>query len=625
MAADGEALLEWVNSLEASSSSQGAKAARLEDLADGELLLEVMRDLNAEGFRGPGGKRRPALPILLDGLLEHFRGRPGSGEAEAKRLLRHAESSEGVDPAGLTRLVIWATLENELPKQQRYVEACQELSFASQQAVMMIAQQFRDMDPEGGSQPPTPSGGASGFRSPLISGALADRRRLNSDLPDFLEVGLDAESRFRRLKEHYIMLKEDQERWEEERASLRWEVEAERGKRQEAEEAERMARAELRLAEEVRDRGKEDQRAIFEIRLEREVASCREELRLRDREAEALREELDLARVQAKTAQRLASQLEMFKKKIEECQSWKREKEDLRQQLDELMSSRQSGAGSMDHLHSRLAGLRDEVAVVSRERDEAQLQLRVIQEELDKSKASARSAAEELRQLRRGQMLDGGNANGSTSPTETLASATAAAGSSRPRHAALEVPPSDSLSGPQAPTRSPKAAGVEEIRGLMAKDDLLERLLAEKERATRAETTLQLKQAEVTSLGDQRTKDSAQISSLEGQIKELTSSGGGSSAGESAALRELQAQLSLRERELQVHSWRSRAESTSLLAQEALMSGCFHELGLRYHRLKAKHDLLLDRLQGSASRDSGGKSAGGDGAESRLRGSEGSE
>ncbi|CAE8688186.1 unnamed protein product, partial [Polarella glacialis] len=285
MAADGEALLEWVNSLEASSSSQGAKAARLEDLADGELLLEVMRDLNAEGFRGPGGKRRPALPILLDGLLEHFRGRPGSGEAEAKRLLRHAESSEGVDPAGLTRLVIWATLENELPKQQRYVEACQELSFASQQAVMMIAQQFRDMDPEGGSQPPTPSGGASGFRSPLISGALADRRRLNSDLPDFLEVGLDAESRFRRLKEHYIMLKEDQERWEEERASLRWEVEAERGKRQEAEEAERMARAELRLAEEVRDRGKEDQRAIFEIRLEREVASCREELRLRDREA----------------------------------------------------------------------------------------------------------------------------------------------------------------------------------------------------------------------------------------------------------------------------------------------------------------------------------------------------
>ncbi|CAE8660094.1 unnamed protein product, partial [Polarella glacialis] len=236
--------------------------------------------------------------------------------------------------------VIWATLENELPKQQRYVEACQELSFASQQAVMMIAQQFRDMDPEGGSQPPTPSGGASGFRSPLISGAMADRRRLNSDLPDFLEVGLDAESRFRRLKEHYIMLKEDQERWEEERASLRWEVEAERGKRQEAEEAERMARAELRLAEEVRDRGKEDQRAIFEIRLEREVASCREELRLRDREAEALREELDLARVQAKTAQRLASQLEMFKKKIEECQSWKREKEDLRQQLDELMSSR---------------------------------------------------------------------------------------------------------------------------------------------------------------------------------------------------------------------------------------------------------------------------------------------
>lgn len=31
-----------------------------------------------------------------------------------------------------------------------------------------------------------------------------------SELPDFLEVGLDAETRFRRLKEHYIVLKEDQ-------------------------------------------------------------------------------------------------------------------------------------------------------------------------------------------------------------------------------------------------------------------------------------------------------------------------------------------------------------------------------------------------------------------------------
>jgi hypothetical protein len=34
-----------------------------------------------------------------------------------------------------------------------------------------------------------------------------------SELPDFLEVGLDAETRFRRLKEHYIAVKEDQDGW----------------------------------------------------------------------------------------------------------------------------------------------------------------------------------------------------------------------------------------------------------------------------------------------------------------------------------------------------------------------------------------------------------------------------
>ena len=42
-----------------------------------------------------------------------------------------------------------------------------------------------------------------------------------SELPDFLEVGLDAETHFRRLKEHYIAVKEDQDGW----CIVSWEVE----------------------------------------------------------------------------------------------------------------------------------------------------------------------------------------------------------------------------------------------------------------------------------------------------------------------------------------------------------------------------------------------------------------
>ena len=34
----------------------------------------------------------------------------------------------------------------------------------------------------------------------------------SSELPDFMEMGLDPETRFRRLKEHYIALKEEQAR-----------------------------------------------------------------------------------------------------------------------------------------------------------------------------------------------------------------------------------------------------------------------------------------------------------------------------------------------------------------------------------------------------------------------------
>ena len=70
-----------------------------------------------------------------------------------------------------------------------------------------------------------------------------------------------------------------------------------------------------------------------------------------------------------------------------------------------------------------------------------------------------------------------------------------------------------------------------------------------------------------------------------------------------AANRELQSQVALRERELQVFHWRSQAESNSLKAQESLMASCFHELGLRYHQLQVQNELLQKRLRGEATEE----------------------
>lgn len=43
----------------------------------------------------------------------------------------------------------------------------------------------------------------------------------------------------------------------------------------------------------------------------------------------------------------------------------------------------QAGSGTMEHLHGRLAQLRDDVAQVSLQRDQAQMQVKLLQAELD--------------------------------------------------------------------------------------------------------------------------------------------------------------------------------------------------------------------------------------------------
>eukprot|EP00435_Cladocopium_sp_Y103_P075215 s3_g55.t1 len=436
------ALLEWVNAL--GVVRQPVRSIR--DLADGEILLSVMRDINPEDFSATDDD---ALGLLRRGLERRFR----KGVAQTRSTLQLGE------------LVIWATLDNDFPKRTKYVQICQDLSSSSAQQIMHLAERFSE-EPGDTPNPETPDAGR--VSSPF--GSIAGPRP--SELPDFLEVGLDAETRFRRLKEHYIAVKEDQERWEDERQKLLSDLEVERNKRVEAQELrrkERLARAELRVAEEAQDRLREEQRAVLEMKLDEEISSRQGELRQKDLELERLREELELLK----------------------CQVWKREKEELRKQLDEISSSNKAGSGTMEHLHGRLAQLRDDVAQVSLQRDQAQMQVKLLQKELENSASRAGAAA----------------------------GAPSSAPSAAPAPAPVLAMP---LAG-QLPSEE------------------REKLLA--------------------------------------------------------ANRELQSQVALRERELQVFNWRSQAESDTLKAQETLMASCFHELGLRYHQLQVQHAQLLKRLR----------------------------
>ncbi|CAE7229524.1 CPK14 [Symbiodinium sp. CCMP2592] len=374
---DAAALLEWVNSL----AVVGEFVQNLDELANGNILLRVMRDVNPEAFPENSGS---GLKVLLRGLVEHFKGRQGCAEAVA----RHWLDEGGTVTSLLTQLVIWATLDNELPNHAYYVQTCQELSATSASAIVLIAERFSldlDSSPLSSAIPGFPRKSGSFTGSPGGSGSGMLPRTSSAELPDFLEVGLDSETRFRRLKEHYIALKEEQERWEEEKSRLNAEIEAERAKRVEAQEKERLAQAELRLADEASERAREEQRVSMEMKLEQELWKATAELRQKELEVERLREEAEISRVQAQNSQKLHSQLEMYKKRMEECQGWRREKDELRKQLDEITTSRQAGSGTVEHLHGRLANLRDDLATVSRERDEARLQIQMLQSQLEQA------------------------------------------------------------------------------------------------------------------------------------------------------------------------------------------------------------------------------------------------
>eukprot|EP00429_Kryptoperidinium_foliaceum_P007947 CAMPEP_0176018402 /NCGR_PEP_ID=MMETSP0120_2-20121206/8859_1 /TAXON_ID=160619 /ORGANISM="Kryptoperidinium foliaceum, Strain CCMP 1326" /LENGTH=627 /DNA_ID=CAMNT_0017351451 /DNA_START=74 /DNA_END=1955 /DNA_ORIENTATION=- len=621
---DTDALLEWLDLVDADYAHE-----RLEDLADGATLLRVMHDLDPEGFPSPdvrfgGAGFCPPSDYtirLLEGLEALLRGRgEGADEQVCSRMLQEARAGESLEPSRLTKLVLIATIENDLPRRKHYIEKMLSLSYAGQEAVRGIVERFQTGSGlESPNTGKSPAGSSTrpmlrepGFSPPSRSPSLMEATPKLLPAPGLHGGGARPGLPLPALKEQYIAAMEGHERLAEERAALRQELEAEKTKRREAEEAERVARLELKLAEEARDRMKEEQRSLFDLRLEQEVGRFKELLKEREYELEGLRDEVGLLQSQAAAADRLANQLEHAKHKIEEQQAYRRENDEMKKQLEEVLT--RPGAGAGDHLHRSLARAREELLATSRERDEAQRQTELLRQEVAREQASRRKSAEDLAAFRRQYGLPDGAqpseaSDGTANPLAVQAGVAllaAAAGEG------TEPPKGKSPPAPQG------SSGAQEIKLLTSqKDDLLERLLAEKERATRAETTMQVKAAEVSSLTEQRMKDASKIGALEAQLQSLeaqlrsaqadaaaaamatTAASGVDAAGKAAAaaaaaaaasaessqVKELQSTLALRERELQVLQWRGQSENQALVAQETFMASCFHEVGLRYQKL----------------------------------------
>mmetsp|Transcript_26211 Transcript_26211/g.57656 ORF Transcript_26211/g.57656 Transcript_26211/m.57656 type:complete len:517 (-) Transcript_26211:103-1653(-) len=483
-----DAILEWVNSLDVCK----AQVCSLSELADGELLLRIMHDAAPDKFPGAGAVH---ITCLLQGLKEYFRGRPRGGEMSAQHLLSQVSSDRELDAVQLAELVVWATIESE--NKVRYVEACGGLTVLSQQAIRSLVEEFHEAEAEAESG-----------------------REAEDD---------DAETPPRRVTApRGVSDVDDHEWWTEERALLQRDLEQERERRRAAEEAERIARAELNLADEARDRLREEHHALLEVRLQKEVQGYVEQLQQRNDELDALRDELDVARSKAGAVEKLSTQLRESKRKLEEMQTLKRANGQLQEQLDDLMS-RQTGAGAMERLHNRLEHFRVEGATCAEERDAAQHKVQKLTQELAQVRDEKRQSAERLahvqQELRNLQLSAG---LGDTSPSATY-------GASQDSTLAVDNAP-----GGDEPSRSRSPSG----------------------RASQVQS---------------------------GPSAEDPQRGGRHLAEQ---VRELQTLLAQRERELQVHTWRGGAESDALQAQEALMASCFHELGVRFQRLRLRHDIL---------------------------------
>jgi len=619
---EDSALLEWVNSVEASLRP----VKSLKELSDGRLLIGIMHDVAPVHFPEPDHVH---LRRLLEGLAQYFHGRVGRGGPTTQLLLDRAKVTGACqDASQLTRLVLLAAIQGDVTHEGggRYMTAIERLSSASQEAIKTMIALFLPQDQ-------SPASSADGQGDTL------------QDSGGFLDVGLDLEVRYRKLKQQHVDLVEERDHIDQERVFLKRELEEEALRRQAAEESERLLKQELRVADESRNRVKEDNRAMLEVQFDRKIETLErtyaEQLEFAEQELQKLQDQRDIALDQAKAADRSST---ATRNKLEfELEKLRRENEQLQEQKP--ASSSATPGLHVEHFSTRLE-------TITRERDMAQHELAKAQHDVDqlrqeievekekhremrKDLAKAQRAASPLRAFSPGRPpLDLGRTSASpmgVGTASTLAEETvgqrlhsfasdgsveassSAAGSpmsSTPAKRAsfrLRPPPlpNDGQDAPPLVTRSPSSSSADQMRTLASsqKDDLLERLLSEKERATRAETTLQLKTIEAATLTDQKARDAARIAALEEQVRSEVAQcrdlqGRARDGSErkdddtSSSLRELHEQVKERDRELQVHRWRGRVESDRLLAQETLMVSCFHDLALKYHKLRVRHDLL---------------------------------
>lgn len=364
-----------------------------------------------------------------------------------------------------------------------------------------------------------------------------------------LEVGLDYETRYRDLKDLYTI---ERGQWDEDRAQLKRELEDESNQRRSAENAVQVARAELRHMDRYDVNDHRDDEAVFEARMEKEVRSYKEQLRKKSEDLRQIRDELDVARSQAANSLKLEKTVRECKKKLEELPALKASNDRLQAEL----SSRESQQpGSTDHLRGQLERLRKESSVLSAERSEAQNQVQLLRAELEKSKLETQNLATERNKLRR-------DLTSLREQLPRLSSASCVAPDSEevvsvsiPRACLGDAERLEDANG--ADERA--EASSEEVPRLHAKNkELLERLLAETGKTSRAE---------------------AEVARLTGQ-----------QAGSEACVPEDA------NRELRITQWRLRMEREALVAQETLMASCFHDLGLRYHKLQLERDNLKREL-----------------------------
>merc|ERR1711934_172514 len=115
-----------------------------------------------------------------------------------------------------------------------------------------------------------------------------------------------------------------------------------------------------------------------------------------------------------------------------------------------------------------------------------------------------------------------------------------------------------------------------------------------------------MQKAQIDTLTEQSSKDTMRIQTLEAKLQsEMAQLKARESQSDDKQDSVIEGQLLQKERELQVYRWRGQSESAALATQEMFMASCFHEIGLKYHKLRTEHELVKRKLREMEKRAAG--------------------